>query len=667
MMRTKLLAILLFVCMVFAGFGLAQAATSQLDNQPGGAAVVYWQASPTTPATSQSGWQTLVDVQEVNSQCARVHWEIYDQNSNEVIDFSTTMTAQDNMAINITMDTASTIRIDFYSPTATPLTLLPVTVSPDGIARGYVTAVRDNAACPVGTIIGGPGGGVAQTGTITGGMVTAGGSAFIVGNAVNCQSNGKCLIPDALYVTAAYLKGSKAFAVPAAMLQGFVVTGNNPIETIADDDWIDTTTRPDSGTTCDFDQNNSLTGTFSATPQSNGQTVSFVSLFQTDNVFAPVIGATTTGQRYRTVCNGGQNAVPAFGSANGFYVGRFNASTTNGTGTLLLGVMPATTDPAVCQGSVGTCGIAHFSRIIYAVAMDDAENGLSTTFLPPEAFAIPFGTSYARMQSPVLGNTVAGNVGSYINIPANTADGGAGDVYLAARAPLYGFTYTEGSATVGPGAYADVYPLGRPVAVYLPNVVYNQPGTNGAAFFSGAYVAPAIVDPAQLLAPGGGATCIPGVGLAPVVITAAMAALGGNTTGNVFAEGCDNPTLQTAAGAAVRGAAQLVTDYGPTTVGHVSFGPRGSLAGGVSLAATDFRDAQLSDNSSTTPPSSGLFGIPGFGSLLPNPWIPRNRQTSYQENPSCADFQWLFTCAPGFACGCNGAQFTGNGVGFVAP
>ena len=95
-MRKWLLS--LFLCLALALSAKMSWATTEiaLDNQAGGAAITYW--------TCKNGFETLVNVQNVQAVAVAAHVVIFDQDSREIMDFTVPLSPYDNWGASITCE-----------------------------------------------------------------------------------------------------------------------------------------------------------------------------------------------------------------------------------------------------------------------------------------------------------------------------------------------------------------------------------------------------------------------------------------------------------------------------------------------------------------------------------------------------------------------------------
>jgi len=528
LMKSKFLVILFAVSVVFAGFGLANAATSQLDNVPGSAAIAYWQADTT-------GWQTLVSVSEMAGLCGDVHAVIFDSGSQHLIDFNLGLTPLDTAGLVIQATTTGTayntgtacsatkpcIAVTRYSaaansingsdaivpnvvangtvaatgatlqsatnniggyPTVGGLAAIPLqlsaaantaaaSVAGDGRFRGYVTFVRDDAGCNAANA-------PVMNANIP--STTAG--------AVNQE------VLDSIYVRAAYIApaSAEAIGVNGAMLQGFVNLANDGLVdgaatngTVIETDterWLDTNFRPAQKTTCALTKGIAAKTTYAAqdftaaSTKNGGASIGFFELLATDNVYIP-FGSTvaTNAGRYRVICPGGNSVMPVLGSANGLYWARYNLGASATTPTLksnLILVAPSASTVTTAQISFDAANANMpnvFSRTIPAdLVFDDAENMLGPASSPIQSFAEADAIPFLPVNLPSSATVSAGSGGGYLITPPGAT---AGEALISINTPVFGFVLTE---AVGTGL-ADAYPLVRTaVNQVIGNIVYGQ-------------------------------------------------------------------------------------------------------------------------------------------------------------------------------------------------
>jgi hypothetical protein len=418
--RKLILALMLSVLLL--GFGTAMAATSAVDNLPGGAGITYWQAGGT--------WETLVNIQSIDAGCSSIaHVAIYDRDSVHLIDFNMKLTMLDNVGIIIRQG-AAVGQIDLfdysdgaYGGTAAlfdiavgpPVTVLAPADAGTGIMRGYLTITLNSQDCvaPIGDPELGP-----TWGPIQGVFAIA---------------------PDVLIVRSAIINPIQAFASNAAMIQGFAnIAAPGTFEAF---DFCDTTPGGNPFAACDFNKDGDLADVFAGLDDANGANVDFTELFLTDNAIShatPCIMCDLAGLFNINY--------PALGAANGIYWGRFNESVSAGTNTTLVTISPNSTSGLHGATTPG------WPRNLTVISYNDAEVGLSYGPVAiPEVAGIGFG----------LGGITVGSAT-------------AGEARISIAAPIMGFTVTETAA------FADIYPLVKEVLAIssinqgMPDVPFDQ-------------------------------------------------------------------------------------------------------------------------------------------------------------------------------------------------
>lgn len=369
------------ILLAFASTG--HTVTSSLDNVRGGAGIAYWQAA--------GGWTTLVNVQEAVNACANIHVGVYDRNDTQLIAFNLLLRPNDNVGVVVEGDGINISLYDYsdsaYGGTAalnnvgTVPVVLPAPAGPDGIQRGYMMFVRTNTGC------GGPGG--APNGNITGAYA---------------------IVPDNLFIRSAMLNPNSAFAVNAAMLQGF---GNQNATLSESIDFIDSTNTPNIGPDpCDFNQNGNTTDTFPIMDDAVGAEIDFVELFLSDNI--------NPGPPPWIICDGG-TSYRGLGAHNGWYCSRYNSNPSVGTSSILVLVAPQSAH----SSAIG------YNRSLTAYSFDDEGNSVVWSSVIKPVAALPFG---------------AGGI---------TIGGTAGESCFYITAPVFGFSFTESAS------FADLYPIGK--------------------------------------------------------------------------------------------------------------------------------------------------------------------------------------------------------------
>lgn len=430
-MKKRFLIMVALLSILVFSYGTVQAATSAIDNLPGGAGVFYWQASP-------GGEYTLLNVQNVadtaqlgTNPAVTVHITFYDRDSNHIFDFECPLSPRDNWGAAITGN-GSIITITPFGGSAytgvvngvpnctTVQTAVTAGVGTDNLQYGYGTMAinRTDAGAPASLY-----------------RVQAPNAALLppVGNnngdARNENSLGSTtvVLPDLLFIRTAMIGPSGAYALNGAMLQGFfnaaAIQEDIPF-------WFTNTIAANAlcaGGTVDWDNSGTFQAGPVALPDFNGIDIHAPELYITDNVTA-AWGIVTDG------CVRGGRRV-ALGSADALYWARFNV-TPGLTETTLITVAPASNAHALNPAR----GIAD-TRAMTVSAYDDNQVPVSVTPLtPPEVGLSPF---YSATNAPRPGNFSIGH---------STVT--AGEALVAINAPLFGYSYTTIS-----GTKSDLYPL----------------------------------------------------------------------------------------------------------------------------------------------------------------------------------------------------------------
>jgi len=445
--RKLILAVMLSVLLL--GFGSAMAATSAIDNLPGGAGIAYWQASP-------GGYYTLLNIQNVadnteigNSAAIAIHVSFYDKDSNHKQDFTVPLSPRDNWGCSITGN-------------GTTVTITPQT--PIFPFLGYVQ--------PASWTFSQPGSGPAnlQYGYVTVAVTRADDDGFLHlgvgtcddlylinepestlyypcgngdGNPMNDAdwANVKTVLPDVIFIRSAILTTGQAYAFNGTMLQGFL---NIPSFSERHDSatatmrFINTqgiNARCDA-TDVDWDNNSviPLLGSDVVTlSDHNGVDIQAPELYITANI--DTSGTTDSGMVVADGClRGGR--FKALGSANNIYWARYNVMPGFTDSTLLM-VAPANSTTAYNPLAAIADG-----RFFTVVAYDDNEANVSTDITPPEVSLSPL---VSATNLPLPGN---------FSIDHSTYT--SGELRIIANAPMFGYI-----ATVVAGTEADLFPLVR--------------------------------------------------------------------------------------------------------------------------------------------------------------------------------------------------------------
>lgn len=369
---------------VFAGVLLwcplpADAATSSLDNLPGGAGIAYWQTG--------GGWETLINVQTDRYNCALVHIGVYDGDGLNLTSFVMSLDEADNFGIVVRGDGTNIMLYD-YSDNAFGgssalhdiSTGLPVEfflpAGTDGIQRGYMTFVKSNVGCS------GPGG--APSGNITGTFAVA---------------------ADTLWIRSALINPQNAIALNAPMLQGFA----NYAAIRESLDFVMTAATPNAPPgACDLNGDGDATDAFFILDDINGAELDFAELLLSDNIsnpdplnFPPWI-----------LCETGNAVYKALGASNNAYCTRFNNNPAVGSKTTLVLVAPQS----------GHASAANFARQVSLIAYNDDTFAISTIFNAGVVTAKTFGNDPDEIP-----------VGLFT----------AGEACFTVEAPVFGFAFTE--------------------------------------------------------------------------------------------------------------------------------------------------------------------------------------------------------------------------------
>ena len=445
-MKKLILALMLSILVV--GFGTAYAATSSIDNVPGGAAIGYFQVG--------SGWETLVNIQNVVmnndiSGCSAamlVHFVFYDQDSNEIVDFNVPLSQIDNWGARVYLS-GNTL---FVEPQNCPATLpnsggadagcatQGAAVSPvDGLVVGYFTAAITSLDI---------------TGQRCQGVVSDMTNVFELGLEGNGNGNpwddqnfhyNDIVLPNWIFVRTALINPNTgiAFALNATHIQGFL--NINRIQENSSVDFVNTLATPDvacAANTIDWNNDGDFNDIFTGMDDGNGIRIDTWELYATLNLDTdPAAGTDVSGMIITDNCTldpatGGRHRI--VGSANGWYWARFNA-TPDLSDTSLLMIFPANT---------GTGNVGGESRFISgSLIYNDNEISSTESLNPREVAWCPYLTASngdtLRCASPAD------------SISHNVFTTGEHNIYV--RAPMIGFVYTW--VENGTNDYADLYPM----------------------------------------------------------------------------------------------------------------------------------------------------------------------------------------------------------------
>jgi hypothetical protein len=402
-MRKKLTAFVAALSLVLMGWGVAMAATSALQNVPGGGGFAYFHASA-------AGDETLFNLQNVDSTPILVHISIWDSDSDHVLDFNVPLSGWDNWGCSITGDGTS------------------ITISPQ--TPCYYTGGGNGCFTPI--MVGlpeDPDSGM-QIGYISY-VISAGDSGWYGGDGNGDPRNdpiwtlGSTRHWDVIFTRVALLNpvSGSAIAMNGNNLQGFVNVYTAPglVEAVAGPGggWNSIADVPVPFLyNCDLD----IADIFPTRDDaSRGLDLDSWELYLTDWINMSLI---TDDQDKNGI---GELIYNAVGSASQFYIARFNESPAIPSNTVLVTVFPANGGTSPAAGNPA-CGYA--SRNMGILCYDDNGFALSTVYIANQVDNIAFGDG---------------------GITVFTAT--SGECRISVDAPLVGFTYTEA------GNYADIYPL----------------------------------------------------------------------------------------------------------------------------------------------------------------------------------------------------------------
>ncbi len=437
----KKLKVLFLSMVLILGLGSgAMAATSAIQNLPGGAGIMQWMAAT-------DGTHTLLNIQNTLDVCGpdgaaiMVHITFYDRNSDHLFDVRWPMTPRDNLGIAVTGD-GTNVNLLFEPGEAdeTPHTFASAGIGDDSLQLGYATV----------TITGWDAGAVCYT------TFPAGAFQYIIGNGDGDPSNDTdftgmnrdVVLPDYLFARAAIMFPDSVLGINGVMLQGFqnmaALDENLGVQFvgIAGADAI-------CGLNVNWDNDASAV---EITPMTdvNGVDVHTPELYMTVN-WAD-LGTAAMGDiainLAPAACNRGGRA-KALGSGNNAYWARYNV-TPGFTDTNLVLVYPANSATGYNPASL----IAD-ARTFTALVFDDDENVISTPQLTgPEVVIAPFvsSTNPPFPGMPQIQHTVYEH----------------GEILLTTAAPVYGYVYTTVS-NVG----SDIYPL---IPEFVPVMIANIVG-----------------------------------------------------------------------------------------------------------------------------------------------------------------------------------------------
>lgn len=403
----RFLTILAVLSVLLLSFGTAMAATSQIDNKPGGAGIAYWQAG--------AGYETLINIQNINANARVVHVTLWDGNSVHVLDWNHCLTGNDNVGIIIRANNNSgSINISDYSDSVSGYNTIPAypattvnatssTVTSSGMAYGYVTVAV----------------------TVMGGSGTAAGCT--AGNVTNTGVT----LNDDLVVRTALVAPTEAFAMNAAMLQGFrnIPGINDGALDFAGGTSIASTSVLASTKSCsNLDGNTAVSTVYTSLDDANGINIDWYELLITRSGVAvgTIIGANTIHVLGATNNCTVYNALGADHGANPNYYARYNR-TSGLSNTNVVTIAPDK------SRAPNTARFYHWSNTLSQLLYNDDEVANSTAVeCTKEVCFVPVGTGANEL---------------------NPGGATAGEIYIRIPYPIFGFSYTT---TAG---YADLYPF----------------------------------------------------------------------------------------------------------------------------------------------------------------------------------------------------------------
>ncbi len=431
----KLWVFVMALALVLGANIQAKAATSAINNLPGGAGVMQWMVSP-------DGTRTLLNIQNIG-QCGpiAVHVTFYDYNSNHLFDIVWPMSDRDNLGIAMSTQDGRNVNLQF-EPGETPTSLveqglvhnhvfaLPG-VGPNNLEYGYATVTvtaldtRNARTCytrvPFATLAPGNGN----------------------GNPLDdpMNINAHVALPDLLVARAAVLDSSGVLGLNGQMLQGFVnipqvFENAAPAATMFENIF-----GPDAACntgTVDWDGNGRIGNTPVFARDKNGIDIQAPELYITENHttgrIALLMGAAGGGA---CAANG---RLVALGAASnkpqaGVYWARYNVAPGVSDSTLIM-VFPANNPTAE-----NPAGLVADPRSFDVLPFNDNEQAVSVpNLVGPEVTMAPFDSS---TNAPLPGQPVISHT-TYTS----------GEAMIQTGAPVFGYVYT----TVQ-GVGSDIYPL----------------------------------------------------------------------------------------------------------------------------------------------------------------------------------------------------------------
>ena len=399
--------------------GQAKAATSAIENVPGGAGVIYFQASP-------GGLMTVFNIQNVvanlepplalSSAAILVHAAVYDSNSRHLADFNIPLSPRDNWGAVIVGD-------------GTNITIIPLDAQghfPPGIPS-------------ISRLLPGSGPDNLQYGYITFAITACDDPNFYRGLGLQGNNNGdprddpnfsgtEIVLPNMILVRYVLLYPNSLVAMNAPMLQDFFNDNQLGEADPVDPDFVNTLLAPNLPTCANWngDEDPAAPCTppegdvFRGTDDANGINIDPWELYASEHL----VGLTFPGGVIMDDTDGdriGDTAYPVFGSANGVYWARFNVDPDAALSSTLVTVHPASTRNTYYERE----------RAMSILCYDDEEWAISTGITPPEVALSPFGTA-----TPLPGNS---------NITIASL---AGCARIETGLPMFGFTLVDYGGTV---------------------------------------------------------------------------------------------------------------------------------------------------------------------------------------------------------------------------
>ncbi len=448
----KKLRVLFLSMVLILGLGSgAMAATSAINNLPGGAGIMQWMAAP-------DGTHTLINVQNTMATCPgsgnpayfMVHITFYDYNSQHLFDINWPMTPRDNIGIAVTGD-GTNVNLTFEpgEPNEALHTFISAGLGTDNLQFGYATVAltaQDDAAAAA-----------CYPGAVPNVVFQA-----LVGNGnadptddVN-WANVNVVLPDVLFARAAVVFPDGVLGLNGVMLQGFM---NMP--TLAEDgatpnvlhDFADVW-GADAICAVGVDWDNSGTINPNAVTANDfaGIDIHSNELYMTVNYadFVPAGGVAGVGDiaLNSPIACSRAGRVKALGSGNNRYWARYNV-TPGSTETNLVAIFPANSATAFNPAGL-IADNRNFSVLIY----DDNEHFVSQPNITgPEVIVAPFNSA---TNPPMTGMPVIQHT-TYTN----------GEALITGPAPMFGYVYTTVS-----GTGSDIYPLvTETIPVNIANIV----------------------------------------------------------------------------------------------------------------------------------------------------------------------------------------------------